>query len=201
MLAFCYGQVQLAYPFLPLSIILLRDEDLFLVQLCARKFPDHRGTPYRFPTIPPNQITPFNNTLFEVSRLENSESRLQAFAYYIKAQKPHVVADCFVNKLFHGKSFQATYFFIIGVVSCKIKAKGQKTQVVREVVRALCNGISTFQPRDGSPDSHLFGTFKASPKSPFSITECVSPPEDILDKRLMNPDQAIKDAFLQMSDE
>lgn len=196
-LAYCYGQVLLAYPFLPLPIIPLRDDDLFLVQQCARKFPDHKGTHYRFPTIPSDQNTLFNNTLFEIAQLESSESKSPVFAYYVKRQKS-CVADCLVNKLFHGENFQVSNFFIIGVISCKIRDKDKKIRIVREVVRAFCNGVSTFQPRE--PDSHLLGVIKVSPKSPFNVIECISPPEDLLEKRLMNPDQAIKDSLAKMSD-
>ncbi|OII72179.1 uncharacterized protein cubi_01512 [Cryptosporidium ubiquitum] len=190
-LSYCYGQVQLVYPFLPLPIIFLREEDIFLAQLCARKFPDFNGIPYKFPIIPLNQSMSFNNTLFEVNhlRLENKHSKM---IYRVKKQSK--IIECVLNRLFHGKSFQVVEFSIIGVIVCKMKSKDQKIQIVREVIRALCNGISSFQ--SSNPDS-IYGSFKVSQKTPFNLIECLSIPENQLEKRLANPDQAIKDTLIE----
>ncbi|KAJ1608272.1 hypothetical protein OIY81_2689 [Cryptosporidium canis] len=193
--AYCYGQVQLAYPFLPLPIILLRDDDMFLVQLCARKFPDFNGAPYKFPTIPPSQDLTLNNTLFQVTR-SKSESGGSVLVYKMR-RLPEII-ECILNKLFHGKGFQVVEFSIVGVISCKVRCKDRRAKIQREIIRALCSGISNFLP--GDPDSHASGTFKMDKGHTFNTINCVSLPEKLVDLRLKDPDQAIKDSLLQMND-
>ncbi|KAH8581493.1 uncharacterized protein ELE39_000554 [Cryptosporidium sp. chipmunk genotype I] len=193
-LAYCYGQVQLAYPFLPLPIILLREEDMFLVQLCARKFPDFKGIPYKFPTIPQDQKISFNNTLFEINylKLENKSSKI---IYRVNKKRSNII-ECVINRLFDGKSFQIVEYSIIGIIACKLKMRDQKIQIAREVIRALCSGISSFQSWNDS--DLIYGSFKVNKKFPFNCIECTTIPENLLVNRVMSPDQTIKDALYRM---
>ncbi|KAK9173098.1 hypothetical protein CmeUKMEL1_08025 [Cryptosporidium meleagridis] len=196
-LSYCYGQVQLAYPFLPLPIILLKEEDMFLVQLCAKKFPDYKGVPYKFPVIPQDQRISFNNTLFETNylNLENKNSKI----IYKVNEKQFNIIECLINRLFDGKSFQVLEYSIIGIISCKLKMQDQKIQIERKVIRAFCTGSSSFQ--SGNNTDFMYGTFKVNKRSPFNWIECISNPKDFLEKKLMNPDQAIKDVLYEMDKE
>lgn len=164
-----------------------------MVQLCARKFPDYNGIPYKFPKIPLDQNMSLNNTLFEINQsiLENKNSVM-----IYKLKKDSKIIECVLNRLFHGKSFQVVEFSIIGIIVCKMKnKKDEKIQIVMEVIRALCNGISSF--KSCNPD-YIYGSFKVNQKLPFNVIECFSVPEDQLEKRVMNPDQTIRDALLQL---
>ncbi|WRK31941.1 Uncharacterized protein cpbgf_4003510 [Cryptosporidium parvum] len=196
-LSYCYGQVQLAYPFLPLPIILLKEEDTFLIQLCAKKFPDYKGIPYKFPIIPQDQKISFNNTLFETNylKLENKSSKI---IYKVNEKQSNII-ECVINRLFDGKIFQVLEYSIIGIIACKLKMKDQKIQIERKVIRAFCSGSSSFQ--SGNNTDFIYGVFKVNKKFPFNWIECISNPEDLLEKKLMNPDQAIKDALYEMDEE
>lgn len=196
-LSYCYGQVQLAYPFLPLPIILLKEYDTFLIQLCAKKFPDYKGIPYKFPIIPQDQKISFNNTLFETNylKLENKSSKI---IYKVNEKQSNII-ECVINRLFDGKIFQVLEYSIIGIIACKLKMKDQKIQIERKVIRAFCSGSSSFQ--SGNNTDFIYGVFKVNKKFPFNWIECISNPEDLLEKKLMNPDQAIKDALYEMDEE
>ncbi|KAF7456934.1 hypothetical protein HWI79_2512 [Cryptosporidium felis] len=180
-ISYCYGEVQLSYPFFSSPIISIKEDDGFLVQYCAKKFPDYRGIPYRFPMVPEEQHS-INSTLFDV-HFENSTS-----SYWLK--EPERFKECVVNKLFHNESFQVLEYSILGVITCKFQSPEKKLTLKREVIRSLCPGTSSFHHPNRDP---RFGIFQANSKIPFVIIKCSSTNKKNFDKRLLNPDQAIKD--------
>ncbi|KAK6589812.1 hypothetical protein RS030_192923 [Cryptosporidium xiaoi] len=225
--SFCFGEIQLAYPFYPSNYISLKKNDIFLIQNCIVKYPDYNGIPYKYPKIPENQLNIFNSTIFDSklisnftsnstqANIYNNDTNYQKDLNYLNPfidsgtvinyhlKKKHFDSECIISRLYSGKTFEVIGFSIIGTITCqtKINYKNSTTQnnYQRVINRDVIRSLCTGIATFNPINSNYnFGLFKFNYHKPFLSINCTSIPTGILGYKVLYPDQAIKDIIFSM---
>ncbi|KAH8738971.1 hypothetical protein FG386_003296 [Cryptosporidium ryanae] len=225
-LSFCFGEIQLAYPFYPSNYISLKKKDIFLIQSCIIKYPDYNGIPYRYPKIPENQLNIFNSTMFDSKFISNLNFTNSTGSYFyedinnrngqessnftnddivIKYQlkKKYLDSECVISRLYSGQTFEVIGFSIIGTITCQTKIYNKNSfmqdSYQRVTNRDIIRSLCTgIATFNAIHSNYNFGIFKFNHHKPFLSIKCASIPEEIFNYKILNPDQAIKDIIFSI---